>query len=112
MATFDGDAGNFRILERLQDFDGFSEGFWKNLPGVEQVTTDQNTIDLFVDGFSNDSGQAGEKVGVAFDFPCRVAVSFAEKDIGGADSALMTLSDKGRIDSNESEATIQSERSE
>ena len=77
----------FVSIELLQGFDAFSRGFWQNLTDVDSVATDQNTTALFVDGFSNDTGLAGEEVGVAFDFSCRVAAGFVEMAIGGVNEA-------------------------
>jgi len=47
VVSFDGDAGDSGVCERLRGFDGAGKVAGKDRAGVEQVTADQDEIDLF-----------------------------------------------------------------
>jgi hypothetical protein len=85
VVTLHGDAGDSDVLQGLQGFDGAGKGAGQDLAGVEQVTADQDEIDLFGDGVGNNAAEHTEKVFVALGFTGRGAVCFAEMDVGGVE---------------------------
>jgi hypothetical protein len=83
VVAFHGYAGNTRILEGLEGFDGEGEGLRQDLPGVKQIASDQHEIDPLSKGVGDDPVEAAEKIPETFLFSGAVAVGFAEMDIGG-----------------------------
>lgn len=73
------------FTQRLQGLDGAGKGAREDLAGVEQITADQDEIDLFGDGVGNDAAEGTKKVFVALGFIDSGAVCFAEVDIGGVE---------------------------
>jgi len=85
VVPLDGDAGDRGVLQRLQGFDGAGKGAREDLAGVEQVTADQDEIDLFGNGIGNDAAEHTKEVFVALGFIGSGAVCFAEVDVGGVE---------------------------
>jgi len=83
MITFHGDARDADVLQWLKGFDGAGEGAGNDLADVEQVSGDQDEIDLLADGVSHHVTKHAEEVLVAFGFACRGAVGFAQVNVGG-----------------------------
>lgn len=77
------DAGDTGIFQRLQGFNGAGECTGEDLASVEQVTCDQDEINLFRNGVSNDAAERAKEVFVSLGFVGSVAVCFAEMDVSG-----------------------------
>jgi hypothetical protein len=83
VVPFHCDARNTGILERLQGFNGTGEGAGEYLAGVEQVTGNQDEINLLSDGIGYYAAENTEKIFVACGFIGSSAVCFAEVNVGG-----------------------------
>jgi len=83
VVTLHGNAGDSGVFKWLEGFDGAGKSAGEDLAGMEEVTGDQDKIDLFGNGVSYNAAEHVEKVFVAFSFISSSAVGFAEMDVGG-----------------------------
>ena len=83
--ALDGDTGDTGILERHQGLDGSGKGPGQDLPRVKQVAANQHKIDLFIQRIFYNARQASKEIFVTLFFPRRVAVGFAQVDVGCMD---------------------------
>jgi len=80
---FHGNAGDSGVFQRLQGLDGAGKGTGEDLAGVEEVTGNQDEIDLFGDSVCHDAAKHTKEIFIALGFIGSGAVGFAEVDVGG-----------------------------